>query len=351
MFVDSGAPLEPLLQAVEEWRVTPTHVLRTHSHPDHVEHESELGLPVVRHSLETGDLWVDAVPDAGALRRHGLLRDQRPRGLLRRHALQGRGRRRRLPADQGGRDGRLHADAARSPGAARAHRRDDDRPRVGAEPVRPRLARQRARRDRAGARRRPRRDARSSGRPTTTARARRGCASTTARTRSSAAHGWSAARWSIVDPRIEAYTERVSSPHDPLLAELSDGDGARARSGGDAHRAGRRTLPGAARLDRPAAARARDRHVQRALGARDGGRAARRRAHRRVRGRPRARRLRPGMVRPLAARLEDHAARRAGRRDDRVARRRVRLRLHRRRQGRLHRLLRGGACRGSPSAG
>ncbi len=25
----------------------------------------------------------------------------------------------------------------------------------------------------------------------------------------------------IVDPRIEAYTERVSSPHDPLLAELS----------------------------------------------------------------------------------------------------------------------------------
>ena len=26
----------------------------------------------------------------------------------------------------------------------------------------------------------------------------------------------------IVDPRIEAYTERVSSPHDPLLAELSE---------------------------------------------------------------------------------------------------------------------------------
>ena len=65
VFVDSGAPLEPLLQAAEGWRVTPTHVLRTHSHPDHVEHESELGLPVVRHSLETGDLWVDAVPTPG----------------------------------------------------------------------------------------------------------------------------------------------------------------------------------------------------------------------------------------------------------------------------------------------
>ena len=65
VFVDSGAPLEPLLQAAEEWRVTPTHVLRTHSHPDHVEHEAELGLPVVRHSLETGDLWVDAIPTPG----------------------------------------------------------------------------------------------------------------------------------------------------------------------------------------------------------------------------------------------------------------------------------------------
>jgi glyoxylase-like metal-dependent hydrolase (beta-lactamase superfamily II) len=65
VFVDSGAPLQPLLQAAEDWRVTPTHVLRTHSHPDHVEHEAELGLPVVRHSLETGDLWIDALPTPG----------------------------------------------------------------------------------------------------------------------------------------------------------------------------------------------------------------------------------------------------------------------------------------------
>ncbi len=65
VFVDSGAPLEPLLEAVQGWRVTPTHVLRTHAHADHIEHEGELGLPVVRHSLETGDLWVDAVPTPG----------------------------------------------------------------------------------------------------------------------------------------------------------------------------------------------------------------------------------------------------------------------------------------------
>ena len=65
VFVDSGAPLGPLLQAATDWRVTPTHVLRTHSHPDHVAHEGELGVPVARHSLETGDLWIDAVPTPG----------------------------------------------------------------------------------------------------------------------------------------------------------------------------------------------------------------------------------------------------------------------------------------------
>ncbi len=65
VFVDSGAPLEPLLQAAADWQVTPTHVLRTHDHPDHVAHEGELGVPVVRYSLETGGLWIDAVPTPG----------------------------------------------------------------------------------------------------------------------------------------------------------------------------------------------------------------------------------------------------------------------------------------------
>jgi len=51
LFVDSGAPIEPLLRKVEEWRATPTHVLRTHSHTDHVVHEDELGVPVATASV------------------------------------------------------------------------------------------------------------------------------------------------------------------------------------------------------------------------------------------------------------------------------------------------------------
>jgi hydroxyacylglutathione hydrolase len=65
VFVDSGAPLEPLLRAAEEWHVTPSHVLRTHSHADHVAHESELGLPVSRGSLEVGKLVIEAIPTPG----------------------------------------------------------------------------------------------------------------------------------------------------------------------------------------------------------------------------------------------------------------------------------------------
>jgi hydroxyacylglutathione hydrolase len=65
VFVDSGAPLEPLLRAADEWRVEPTHVLRTHAHQDHVVHESELGLPVVTGSLSLGGLEIEAIPTPG----------------------------------------------------------------------------------------------------------------------------------------------------------------------------------------------------------------------------------------------------------------------------------------------
>ena len=65
VFVDSGAPLDPLLRAAEEWRVTPTHVLRTHSHADHIAHEDELGLPVVTGALEAGGLVIEAIPTPG----------------------------------------------------------------------------------------------------------------------------------------------------------------------------------------------------------------------------------------------------------------------------------------------
>ncbi|MCW2963524.1 MAG: fold metallo-hydrolase [Actinomycetia bacterium] len=65
VFVDSGAPLGPLLQAAAAWRVEPSHILRTHAHPDHVEHEGELGLPVVRAALQVGGLDVEAIPTPG----------------------------------------------------------------------------------------------------------------------------------------------------------------------------------------------------------------------------------------------------------------------------------------------
>jgi hydroxyacylglutathione hydrolase len=45
VFVDSGADLSPLVDAVERWGVTPVAILRTHGHADHVENEDEL----VRH--------------------------------------------------------------------------------------------------------------------------------------------------------------------------------------------------------------------------------------------------------------------------------------------------------------
>ena len=65
VFVDSGAPMEPLLEAAERWRVQPEHVLRTHGDPDHVEHEAELRLTVVTRSLDAGGLHVEALPTPG----------------------------------------------------------------------------------------------------------------------------------------------------------------------------------------------------------------------------------------------------------------------------------------------
>jgi glyoxylase-like metal-dependent hydrolase (beta-lactamase superfamily II) len=65
VFVDSGAPLEPLLAAAKAWSVEPRHVLRTHADPDHVAHEGELGVEVVTGSLEVGGLSVEALLTPG----------------------------------------------------------------------------------------------------------------------------------------------------------------------------------------------------------------------------------------------------------------------------------------------
>ena len=70
MFVDSGAPLEPLLETLERERLAPTHVLRTHSHADHVEHE-DAARAAVRRSRSSparsrpGGLRVEAIATPG----------------------------------------------------------------------------------------------------------------------------------------------------------------------------------------------------------------------------------------------------------------------------------------------
>jgi hydroxyacylglutathione hydrolase len=65
VFVDSGAPMQPLLDAAERWHVRPGHVLRTHADPDHVAHEGELGVEVVTGPLEVGGLRIEALPTPG----------------------------------------------------------------------------------------------------------------------------------------------------------------------------------------------------------------------------------------------------------------------------------------------
>jgi hydroxyacylglutathione hydrolase len=71
VFVDSGADPGPLVAAVERWGATPAAILRTHSHPDHIVHEDELGsrygIPVVAEpgEWEWGGLRVRGVATPG----------------------------------------------------------------------------------------------------------------------------------------------------------------------------------------------------------------------------------------------------------------------------------------------
>ncbi len=69
VFVDSGAPLEPLLETVERERLTVTHLLTTHAHPDHVAGDAALerrfGIRPARGPVETGGLRIEALPTPG----------------------------------------------------------------------------------------------------------------------------------------------------------------------------------------------------------------------------------------------------------------------------------------------
>ena len=69
VFVDSGAPLDPLLAAVDEHGLTVTHVLTTHAHEDHIAGHDELvrrfSCPVIAGGVETGGLRIEALPTPG----------------------------------------------------------------------------------------------------------------------------------------------------------------------------------------------------------------------------------------------------------------------------------------------
>jgi glyoxylase-like metal-dependent hydrolase (beta-lactamase superfamily II) len=76
-FVDAGGPIAPLIQRADELGLTPTHVLLTHHHHDHVAQLGELlerwpDLQVLAHPEEevlgtTGELRPDQVLEVGGL--------------------------------------------------------------------------------------------------------------------------------------------------------------------------------------------------------------------------------------------------------------------------------------------
>ena len=69
VFVDSGAPLEPLFEAVERNGLTVTHLLTTHADADHIAGDDEIrarfDCPVVKGDLETGGLSIRALATPG----------------------------------------------------------------------------------------------------------------------------------------------------------------------------------------------------------------------------------------------------------------------------------------------
>jgi hydroxyacylglutathione hydrolase len=76
-FVDAGGPVKPLMDKVDELGLTPTHVLLTHRHGDHVQELPLLldryeGLQVLAHPDETVDGVTGELPAEGELQVAGL---------------------------------------------------------------------------------------------------------------------------------------------------------------------------------------------------------------------------------------------------------------------------------------
>jgi len=72
VIIDSGAPIEPLVDSVERYDLTPTHLLLTHHHHDHVEQNAALkqrfDLEILAHPLEAEQLSdVDRTIEPGEL--------------------------------------------------------------------------------------------------------------------------------------------------------------------------------------------------------------------------------------------------------------------------------------------
>jgi hydroxyacylglutathione hydrolase len=90
VFVDSGAPVEPLLAAVDRLEVKPTHLLTTHAHADHVANHDLLrdryGLLVLASPEEEVDgaepLGHGEMVDTGDLRIEALRTPGHTRGML-----------------------------------------------------------------------------------------------------------------------------------------------------------------------------------------------------------------------------------------------------------------------------
>jgi len=90
VFVDSGAPLEPLIAAAERFDLHMTHLLTTHAHGDHVAHHDELerrfGLTIMadpRENVEGAEpLGHGEVVEAGRLRIEALRTPGHSPGML-----------------------------------------------------------------------------------------------------------------------------------------------------------------------------------------------------------------------------------------------------------------------------
>jgi hydroxyacylglutathione hydrolase len=72
VLIDSGAPIEPLIDSVERYDIEPTHLLLTHHHHDHVEQNAALkerfGVEILAHPLEAAQLDdVDRTVEPGDL--------------------------------------------------------------------------------------------------------------------------------------------------------------------------------------------------------------------------------------------------------------------------------------------